>query len=308
MTALVKGTNSQSWTITNQRGRRFVLRCALGNDGHEGLEAMAAAAIAVAAAGVETKTPVRARDGSYTACDDQNRPWQCWTWLGGHQPVGADGEAAVLGAELRRFHDALSDWLKVGLPAHDPYWPLRFDMSDVIGAIGRLQLPAIDSRQACEIARSAHDLLGEINRLKPTAGHGDCHTDNWLIMIGGKRAAIIDLELIGTRPGAQLTDLGVLMHRMARLAANFGSGAARPPTEAARGSALAIAKSYGADVNTAKVALDCAIHESLAKIIGCAWLGPPGLDRAARCTIAANHCLYLAELTSIRSALDSYLA
>lgn len=108
---LEKGTNSQSWTVSDRGGRRLVLRCALGNNGHAALEAMAAAAVAVVAAGVTTKTPLPTGDGDYTVLDDNGRPWQCWTWLDGHRPAGSATDAAALGQALRHFHRALSDWL-----------------------------------------------------------------------------------------------------------------------------------------------------------------------------------------------------
>jgi hypothetical protein len=105
-----------------------------------------------------------------------------------------------------------------------------------------------------------------------------------------------------------LTDLGVLMHRMGRLAANVSEGTAHSRLDAARQAVLALARSYGTELSTAKAALSCAIRESLAKIVGCASHGPPGLDRAGRRMIAANHCLYLSELTSIRNAIDPWPA
>jgi Ser/Thr protein kinase RdoA (MazF antagonist) len=300
LTTLSKGSNAQSWVVGPHGGRRLVLRCALGNDAEGALAAMAGAALAVAGAGLITKTPLPAADGSFAVRDRAGRAWQCWTWVDGHHPVGSLAEASLLGATLRRFHRALEEWLREGPPAHDPYWPERFDRIDVVEALDRLR-PSFAVRVDRELVVAACGSAVAPTVLEPSAGHGDCHTDNWVVLAEGAGAALFDLELIGTRPGAQPTDLGVLMHRMARLAAAVPTPGR---VEAAAAAALALADSYGADAGAIAVALGCAIHESLAKLVGCALDGPPGLDGQARLAIAANHCVYLCELVALKGALE----
>lgn len=304
LATISKGSNAQSWAVEPRSGRRLVLRCALGNDARGALEAMAAAAVAVAAAGLNTKTPLPGPDGSYAVLDGDERPWQCWTWLDGRHPSGSIAEARELGATLRRFHEILDEWLCHGRPAHEPYWPERFDRGDVVAALARLR-PSPAGRPASTVALAAYELTGEVDRLGSTAGHGDCHTDNWVILPGGAGVALFDLELIGARPGAQLTDLGVLIHRMARLAVQSASPSSERGLERASAVALALARSYDGESKTVAPALGCAIRESLAKLIGCALHGPPGLDLRARHAIAANHCVYLCELVALTGELES---
>lgn len=303
---LAVGSNSQSWAVADRQGPRFVLRCALGNNAQHALEAMAGAASALHACGVTTKTPVDALAGGYTTLDSYGRPWQCWTWIKGRTPDGSRADPVLLGRALRHFHDVLGAWLQSGQrSAHQPYWPQEITASDIRRALAALHIPRGAHPHAVNQALAAFELAGAGEWLPSTAGHGDCHADNWLILAGDSAAAVIDLELIGIRPGAQPTDLGVLMHRIARLSARRAGGGAGCVLKTAAVAALDLARAYGAEFSTAKLALGCAIRESLAKLVGCALHGPPGLNNTGRVLVASNHLLYLRELTALRAELDN---
>jgi hypothetical protein len=138
-----------------------------------------------------------------------------------------------------------------------------------------------------------------------SVGHGDCHVDNFLILPPGITAALFDFELVGNRPGGRPTDLGVLMHRVARLAAQSTYGDGRLRLRVAHLAATALARAYQAPPMAVKEAWCCAIHESLAKLTGCASNGPPGLDAGGRRMIALNHCLYLAELLMLDEHMEA---
>lgn len=301
---LTAGSNSQSWVVADRQGPQFVLRCALGNRERQALEAMASAATALHAGGVATKMPVDAQAGGYTTLDSYGHPWQCWTWLKGRTPDGSHADSVLLGRALRHFHGVLGDWLRSGPSAHEPYWPQEIAASDIRRALATLHIPRDERPHTVNHALAAFELAGVGERLPTTAGHGDCHADNWLILAGDSTAAVMDLELIGIRPGAQPTDLGVLMHRVARLSARRAGGAAGRALKAAVVATLDLARAYGVELGTTKLALGCAIRESLAKLVGCALHGPPGLNSTGRVQVASNHLLYLRELMALRAELD----
>jgi aminoglycoside phosphotransferase (APT) family kinase protein len=195
-----------------------------------------------------------------------------------------------MGSFLRRFHQAIVDW---STRIHAAYWPTRVARGDAIAAARALKAPMIGRTPAQDvIARACEVATTEID-LPSTVGHGDCHADNFLITERG--AAMFDFELVGPRAGAQATDLGVLMHRAARLAAQHAESN-KCRLRAAQLAATALAAGYGAHSTMVTNAWLCAIHESLAKLTNCATTGPPGLDAIGCREIALNHCVYLAEL------------
>jgi Ser/Thr protein kinase RdoA (MazF antagonist) len=296
LTPLAKGSNAVSWTLVPTTGQTLVLRCALGNRSRGALDAMAEIARRVADSGITTKVPLAGPDEKYTVLDEAGRPWQCWTWLSGHRPRGSTHEAEAMGSVLRRFHTELSAWQADTSTTHTPYWPEVIERHAILGAVRRLELPPVAGRTAGDVVSSAYDLAGPTPNLRPTPGHNDCHADNFLMVDSGKRAALFDFELVGSRPGAQATDLGVLMHRIARIAAQRTDAGDADRALAAGRAAAALARAYEAPADLIAIAMRVAIRESLAKVLGCAGQGPPGLDRLGRRTIAANHCLYLAEL------------
>jgi Ser/Thr protein kinase RdoA (MazF antagonist) len=294
---LARGSNSASWQVRNAAGERMVLRCALGNCELSALESMAAIARRVALAGVATKLALSSSESSRsTVVDEHNRPWQCWTWLRGRRPVGSEVEALAMGRALRCFHEAVADW---SAPAHRPYWSARVDPDEVLSAVEGLGISEIAGVSASEIVGRAVDVTSAGIEADCSVGHGDCHVDNFLMLAPGLTAALFDFELVGRRPAGRSTDLGVLMHRFARIAAQGAYGDERLRLQVAYRAAAALARAYGAPPSVMKEALTYAIRESLAKIAGCASSGPPGLDLGGCRTIALNHCLYLAELVNL---------
>jgi aminoglycoside phosphotransferase (APT) family kinase protein len=292
-TPMPRGSNSAGWRLRRD-DRDWILRVALGNAEVASLEAMATAADGLAQGpGVRTKRARRLLGGSSCFVDSHGRGWQCWSWLSGRAVRGTRADAASAGAALRAFHDRLNAAARPDWTAHAPYWPARPDLALLAGdADGRLAA-LLGTATATQVAETAA-LAPEPCEASPDFGHGDCHADNLLVLADGT-TAIFDLELLGLRRGAQQTDLGVLAHRMARLAAM----AVDNPLTAGVGAIEALADAYGAPTGIVADALAAALHESLAKIQACAVTPPPGMDDAGRLTLAMNHTTYATEIITL---------